>query len=462
MSAVSRPTARFYAGAAASAQRLFESGGAALAISLGLPLLAGMLWLNLSDVVARRTPIPSLLQPLILALAVAVILYRNQLQPRLIAATPLVLLAIVYNVTLIGAGMWTADPAAADERILEAVRGLIILLIAGSLGASWTSVRRAVAVIALCAALLTSLTLVQTLTGRFDIDFGGLARSERGHIYGDVSDVRAGGPVGDPNFYGQILLMAFPLAAFLGWKATRRRDRLVFLTAAAFIAAGAALTYSRGALLALAFVMAMTVVSLRVRPLHVIAVAIVALLIAPPNLTRRFLTLGRAEGVVEGVQRDSSVDRRKLDAATALRMFDHHPFFGVGTGGFSHHYRRYSNQVGSSAPQYDALNAKQAPHSLYLELAAETGLAGLITFAAMIAAAFVMLGRARRKLAAHALTSDAAIATALSIALAGYLISSIFLHGAFQRYLWLLLGLSAAVTRLASRESAASGPPEAA
>ncbi|MGZ8867434.1 MAG: O-antigen ligase family protein, partial [Thermoanaerobaculia bacterium] len=350
MSAVSRPTARSNVGAAASAQRLFESGGAALAVSVGLPLLAGILWLNLSDVVARRTPIPSLLQPLILILAVAVILYRNQLQPRLIAATPLVLLAIVYNVAMIAAGGWTDDPAAADERILEAVRGLVILLIAGSLGASWTAVRRAVAVIALSAALLASLTLIQTSTGRFDIDFGGLARSERGHIYDDVSDVRASGPVGDPNFYGQILVMAFPLAAFLGWKATRRRDRLVFLTAAALIAAGVALTYSRGSLLALAIVIALTIVSLRVRPLHVIALAIFAMLVAPPNLTRRFLTLGGAEGVVKGLERDSSVDRRKLDAATAVRMFDEHPFFGVGIGGFSHHYRHYSNEVGSSAP----------------------------------------------------------------------------------------------------------------
>ena len=78
-----------------------------------------------------------------------------------------------------------------------------------------------------------------------------------------------------------------------------------------------------------------------------------------------------------------------------------------------------------------------------------------------MAAAFAMLRDARRKLLARGLEDYAAIAAALSIALTGYLVSSIFLHGAFQRYLWLLLGLSAAVTRLALRESAASGPPEA-
>ncbi len=462
MSAEITTAARTYARAEASAQGLDESRGSALAASLGLPILAAILYLNLSDVVARRTPIPSLLQPLILLLAIAVIVHRDRFQPRAIAASALALLALVYCVVLVAGTSWSENPAAADAKVLEGVRGLIILLIAGSLGSTWTAVRRAVAVIALGAALLAALTLFQGVTGRFDLDFFGLARSERGHIFARVSDIRASGPIGDPNFYGQILVMAFPLAAFFGWNAARRRDRVVFLTAAALIAAGTALTYSRGSLLALAIAGAMTVVVLRVRLMHVFALLLLAAVLAPSNLTQRFLSLGGTEGVVQGIERDSSVDRRKLDAAVALRMFDEHPLVGVGTGAFSHHYVRYANEVGSSARQYGLLNANQAAHSLYLELAAETGLAGLIAFGTMMAAAFAMLLDARRKLVARGLPGYAAITAALFIALTGYLVSSIFLHGAFQRYLWLLLGLSAAVTRLASRESAASGPPESA
>lgn len=462
MSAEITAAARSHARAESSAQGFDERRGSALAASIALPILAAILYLNLSDVVARRTPIPSLLQPLILLLAVAVLVYRDRFQPRAIAASALALLAIVYCVILVAGASWSENPAGADTKVLEAVRGLVILLIAGSLGASWPALRRAVAVIALGAALLALLTLFQTVTGRFDLDFGGLARSERGHIFAQVSDIRASGPIGDPNFYGQVLVLAFPLAAFSGWNAAGRRNRIVFLSAAALIAVGIALTYSRGSLLALAVVGTMTIVVLRVRPMHVAALLLLAAFIAPPNLTQRFLSLGGTEGVVKGVERDSSVDRRKLDAAVALRMFDDHPFAGVGTGAFSHHYRRYANEVGSSARQYGLLHANQAAHSLYLELAAETGLAGLLAFGAMMAAAFVMLRDARRKLLARGLADDAAIAAALSIALIGYLVSSIFLHGAFQRYLWLLLGLSAAVTRLASRESAASGRPGAA
>lgn len=460
MSAEITTAARPSAHAASSAQPLDERSGSVLAVSIGLPLLAAILYLNLSDVVARRTPIPSLLQPLILLLAIAVLVYRDRLQPRAIAASALALLAIVYCVILMGATSWSENLAAGDARVLEAVRGLIILLIAGSLGANWTAVRRTVAVIALGAALLASLTLLQTMTGRFDLDFGGLARSERGHIFGAVSDVRAGGPIGDPNFYGQILVMAFPLAAFLGWTAARRRSRIVFLAAAALIAAGTALTYSRGALLALGIAGAMTIVVLKVRLMHVAALVLLAAVIVPSNLTQRFLSLGGTEGGVKGVERDSSLDRRKLDAAVAIRMFEAHPLLGAGTGAFSHHYLRYANEAGSSARQYELLSGNQAAHSLYLELAAETGLAGLAAFGAMIAAAFAMLRGARRKLLARGLADYAGVAAALSISLTGYLVSSIFLHSAFQRYLWLLLGLSAAVTRLASWESAASGPSE--
>jgi putative inorganic carbon (HCO3(-)) transporter len=462
MSVNVRTVAPPYAGAAASAPRLTESGGAALAVYAGLPLIVAILYLNLSDIVARLTPIPSLLQPLILVLIAAVIAYREQLQPRAVAATPLVLMTLVYCTALLVASVSPVNPAAANARILEAVRGLVILLIVGSLGASWVAVRRTAGVIALCAALLAVLTLFQTVTGRFDIDFGGLARSERGHIYARVADVRAAGPVGDPNFYGQILVIAFPFAAFLGWKAPARRERILFLAATVLIAAGIALTYSRGALLSFAVVVALTVVSLKMRPTAVVAVLVLAVILAPSNLTQRLLSLGGGESAVKGIERDSSVDRRKLDAAVAVGMFDDHPFVGVGPGAFSHHYRHYANQAGSSATQYDLSNAQQVPHSLYLELAAETGMMGLVSFGAVLAAAFLMLRNARRNLIASGLRSEARIAAMLSIAITGYLLTSVFLHGAFQRYLWLLLGLSAAVTRLASRESAASGPPEAA
>ncbi|HEY0590295.1 MAG TPA: hypothetical protein VGF40_00900, partial [Thermoanaerobaculia bacterium] len=91
------------------------------------------------------------------------------------------------------------------------------------------------------------------------------------------------------------------------------------------------------------------------------------------------------------------------------------------------------------------------PHNLYLEYGAEMGVAGLGLFLAAVATFFVYTRRSRRALAAAGLPHHAGIATALEIAMIGYLVSSIFLHGAFQRYLWLLFALGLALDSLAAR-----------
>jgi len=44
----------------------------------------------------------------------------------------------------------------------------------------------------------------------------------------------------------------------------------------------------------------------------------------------------------------------------------------------------------------------------------------------------------------------------ITIALAGYLVSSIFLHSAYQRYLWLLLAFAPAMARLAREPEVAA------
>ncbi|HEX6177258.1 MAG TPA: O-antigen ligase family protein, partial [Thermoanaerobaculia bacterium] len=279
------------------------------------------------------------------------------------------------------------------------------------------------------------------------------ARSERAHIYGELSDVRPGGPLGDPNFFGQILLVAVPLAVIAGWRQRRTRTGVVLLSAAAIATMGTLLTYSRGAILALAFVLLCIVAALRIPLSYVVVAGIVGMLLLPQNLTKRFLTFVQSEpGAIQGTRVDSSLEGRRVDAATALLMFDDHPLFGAGTGSFTYNYGRYANVAGSSSRYYD-LGPTRVPHSLYLEIAAENGIIGLAAFAAAMAAAFIGLRRARLRLLALGQTDRAAMATALMIAVAGYLVSSVFLHGAFQRYLWLLLGLSAAVMRLASRET---------
>jgi O-antigen ligase len=82
-------------------------------------------------------------------------------------------------------------------------------------------------------------------------------------------------------------------------------------------------------------------------------------------------------------------------------------------------------------------------HNLYLEIAAETGLLGLTIFISMPAVLLHRLWKARRR---HALSRPqlSYLAAAFFFAITAYLGTGIFLHMAFERYYWCLLGLASA------------------
>lgn len=420
-----------------------------------LPLLALVIYTNISDVAIRNLGTPSILQPLIAVLAVAVWHYRRALGAATIVAQPLTAALAAFCVVLVVSSLWAPDAALADDRIIDALKNLAIFIVAASLAASWNAIRRTIAVLTASGAALAAITMLQSLTNDSSRDYFGFGRIQEGHIYDSVVRLRPSGPVGDPNFYAQLLLMVVPLAVFAALAEKRALRRALLLAGAALIAAGTVLTYSRGAMVALAIVAILVLITLRVRMRHVAvlpAVAVVGWLLLPAELKTRLLTI---EALTPGaaVQTDSSMQKRQLLFATALRMFDDHPVGGVGAGNFARAFPRYANDVGSSARQYDDPGVRQFPHSLYVEIAAENGLLGIVTFGAVIAAAYAGLHRARRRLLARHDVTHAGLVAGLAIALTAYLLTSLFLHGSFLRYLWLLLALVAAVSHLGVAES---------
>jgi O-antigen ligase len=187
------------------------------------------------------------------------------------------------------------------------------------------------------------------------------------------------------------------------------------------------------------------------RPAYVVAAVGIAMVVAallPPAVIQR--TLSVRDAMSSNGERDASIEERKLFLGAALRMFSDHPLLGVGAGNYSTYFNRYSLIVGSPAALYHDRGEAAFPHMLYLQIAAETGALGLLFFFAPVAAALISLRRARERLAERV-----GITTALTIALAAYLITALFLHGAYQRNFWILLGLVAAIARLPKREEVA-------
>jgi len=417
------------------------------ALTFGFPVLIAIAYTNVSDVLLRLYGIPSLLQIAVVLLAIVVFLARDELQPLEVVLHPLTIAMAVYCALLFVSSAWADDLPAADFRISEAVKGLIIMIAGGALMSSWRRVRIAVATLTLVAASLAAISVVQMVTHSTN-QLGGLVQIQTGNLYANVAQSRAAGPVGDPNFYGQILLMTLPLAVAL----VASRRWLLFACASVVIFAGVLVTYSRGAMVAIVAMLVLVPFVIRIRS-HVLwkaALAVVLLTaVTPAPVIRRFHTVTDAVTTDKGAQpeeaRDASVDKRKLLLNVGLRMFDDAPLFGVGAGNFGRHYARYANEVGSSAPQYDDPGDRQYPHSLFVELAAENGLAGLLSFGIAMAIAFTTLTRTK---------TMSPLRIGILVALAGYLVSSLFLHSAYQRYLWLLLAFIPAIDRLLRREEA--------
>ena len=266
--------------------------------------------------------------------------------------------------------------------------------------------------------------------------------------------------------FAQILLIVVPLALALAWTARSLRAKALGYAAAATITTATLFTYSRGGALALLLVLALAAsgagVDWRRLALVALGLALAAGLAAPDAFTRRLTTLRQLlPGSEEVLRPDSSFEKRKLFARVAWRVFLDSPVADVGVGNYTAHYHEHAEQVGSVARQYVDPAERRYPHSLYLQVAAETGLAGLAAFTAVCATGFALLRRARARFDAAGDAVAAGLARAVAAGLVGYLVSSLFLHGDFQRYLWLWFAIAAALAGIAERRrpaaSAAAG-----
>lgn len=429
-----------------------------LALVLGLPLLIVVMYTDVSDILMRKAPVPSLLQPLILLMTFAVLKWRRELRPETAALQPVVFAFAAYGLVVFSTSVWAPDAGLVDHYFAEIVKALFIAVLAASLAPTRGALQRAMTALIVAASVLSATSVVQITTGRFLDAFGGLVTPQVGTMYEHILMPRAAGPPNsDPNFYARILLIVIPLA--VAYAAVERQlfRRLFYAGAAALITAGTLVTYSRGAMLTMGVMALLLLIGLRVRPRHIAlggVAGLVALLVLPTNIGRRLLTIETLLPgyTAEQVDYDSSVEKRKLLVAAGLAMFDQNPIGGVGAGHYGRVFPRYANEIGSPWIDYHPPGTKEHPHGLYFEIASETGILGLLTFAAVVVAALVSLERSRRAFRARRDRRMAIVSMAVSVAIFGYLVASIFLHETHLRYLALYLGFAIAVARMARSE----------
>ncbi len=431
--------------------------GAAVAIILAvlfkpvvaLTLLVALVYLNLSDVLIRAFDLPSILQLLGLPILISAWIHHGRGAVHRLLGEPLTWFLTGFTLFHLASTTWADQPALADARFEEFFKALALYSLIVLLMRTPARARMAVWTMVGAGALLGILGLILLATGAEDA-FAGLARASQGQIYGDVFGLRLAGPLGDPNFFAQILLVLVPFALFLSWDDPSRRGRFCAVLCLFSILAATIMTYSRGGAIALVFVVSASFVAhgFNWRRMAVVGLPLIlaAALLVPSGFRERLTTIGHLfpdDAVL--VDTDSSVEERMVLMGTAWEMMVANPLLGVGGGNYTARFGEYAERFGSVARDYQDPDASRYAHNLYLEVGAETGCVGLGLFLGALLVAFVSLGRGRELLREAGEGQVSALARAVQISLAGYLISGLFLHGDFERYLWLLLGMAGAL-----------------
>jgi putative inorganic carbon (HCO3(-)) transporter len=182
----------------------------------------------------------------------------------------------------------------------------------------------------------------------------------------------------------------------------------------------------------------------------VAAVVLVVLSIPflPSGYLERMAALGGVGTIEAGV--DPSIRGRTAELTAAWEMFADHPLAGVGYGNYMIRYPEYARNSG-----IDVRATEREAHNLYLATAAELGLLGLFALAAIVIGSFTALSTGRKRFRAISDHRADGIGHAIAASLIGYLVTSMFLHMAFARFAWLIIGLALAFPSAAAAEDQA-------
>lgn len=264
---------------------------------------------------------------------------------------------------------------------------------------------------------------------------------------------RTTGSLRHPNVYGTTVLVTGALLLHLGLSTGgSRRRRQTFLALFVVALALAFFTFSRASWLA-AVVVVLVMIVLYPRALAGLAVAMVPVLAI-------VLAIGMSNPVtqltIDRLQSEESALSRLPVAVAAVRMFAEKPVSGWGYGNFDRFDRQFQSSVGDLfVPDKD-----HASHNLYLTLASEQGVIGLISYLGPALILLALTPRAMKRLPASGIVSRKLLVVLWLVPASHFVVNNfsnmrvVFGLGLY----WLSLGLIAGL--VVSPGQGLSGPDE--
>lgn len=422
---------------------LYTNAAVVAVKSLGVPFIVG-------------ASLPALL---VIPLGYYLVFRREEL--RVDKIFPLMVLFLVVH--MVGTMFAVDIDSALETTITFASEGVGLYFLLLNTVRTPRMMRLAIWVLVIAGLLMGSLSFFQQITQTYETDYAGFAQVSNAafgtgeeRILGEVEQPRLAGPIGEVNRYAQTMLMLMPLALFRFWGERSRALRALAALALIFIGLGMALTFSRGAAIGLLMMLIIVAFMRYIKFSQLLVVLLVALLVFQlvPQFGQRLTSLQAFTDVLSGdgafnvSEADGSTRSRLTEMGAAMLVFVDHPIVGVGPGMFNFYYQEYAERIGLRV-----LNANREAHSLFPGIAAEYGGVGLLAYLAILYLAFRGLARVRRK-HAQSRPDIANMATALLLAIITYVTTGVFLHFAYIRFFWLIMGLAGAMVYIAERESA--------
>lgn len=424
---------------------------------LGVSLLLFLIYINLSFIVVSVHGGPSIMKFMIPGMFLIALFLPLIKREGLPSMSPLLPLLVLYGLLIVASLFYARDfgltLAGFEAYYKDGIMALTILLLVRTK----TSLRLVIWSLIGAGIFLGSISVFQQVTGTFDNMYWGFAQSSVEHIVGSTNNFRIGGPI-TTNFYAMIMLALVPLALD-----RMLSERSPLLKGIAFYAAMVTLmtvifTFSRGGLVGLAAALLAWGLFRRVSVRLYLVGGLFCLLLLPAlprdylsrifTLTEIFTTLPN-EGADLWRFQDISMRGRVSEQIAGWRMFRDHPLLGVGYDNYDVYYLEYSEEIG-----LDSRREQRQAHNLYLEVLAETGLVGIALFLTLIFALFYGLWRAKHLFRLVEDTEMVMLVGGLQAGIIGFLTSSIFLHAAYPRYFWLLVGVAFAVRNVAEMTAA--------
>ena len=244
----------------------------------------------------------------------------------------------------------------------------------------------------------------------------------------------------NPNDLALMLNVILPITVALATLPRPPFPRVVLAAIAAATMAGVVLTFSRAGFLTLAAIIVLWMLRLRGRLFLEVgllaAAACLALLpLLPSGYTKQLGTIANTEADATG-----SAGERMRDMAAAAKYAMGHPIVGAGLGNST----LALNEVRGTT--------WRKVHNVYLELAVELGLPGVILFVFLLRAALRSARKARELSRGPGGDHEvAALADGIVISLCGFVVGSIFHPVSYHLYFYYLAALAVAAYGIARR-----------